>query len=80
MLDLDHLLRLLERSFVWHAVGELMRHVDPLWIGVGLAGILLLAVLARVARPLASASVTPAYQRSTATVTCACGRRWTVRT
>jgi hypothetical protein len=78
-MDLQQLVHYAERSFVWHLVGDLVRHVEP-GVLLVVGGVLVLAlVLARLARGVDAAGV-PARQRDTASVTCACGRRWTVRT
>jgi hypothetical protein len=82
LLQPDELLRMVERSIVWHAVGDLLGGFDPLWLAVGLVGLLVLGFvshgLARSRNATWGAPAAP--QRSIATVRCACGRSWTVRT
>lgn len=85
-MSLAELVHLVERSFVWHAVGDLVRGFDPLWL---LAGVVLLGVGAlavRLVRNLSSgasgrvsSTAAPALQRTSSTVHCQCGRVWTVR-
>jgi hypothetical protein len=83
-MGLDELVHLVERSVVWHAVGELVRQlsVDE-WLA--LAAIAVVLVLVAILQPRRRVSfdrttaAAAAYQRSVATVHCQCGRVWTVK-
>jgi len=76
MLEFSQLVRLIERSAVWHLVGDLVRQVDGSVLVVGLVALL---VVTWVARSQHLWPAQPAIQRHIATVHCACGRQWTVR-
>ncbi len=81
----EAVLREVERSFVWHAVGDLVRHLDWGLLLFGLLAIAAIALLSSYGRRASAArasspapSVAP--QSFTSSVHCACGRRWSVRT
>jgi hypothetical protein len=84
-MTVEQVLREMERSFIWHSIGDLLHGFDPVWLAIGLVLLVVLALSARAGRAIAlqgrtsAAAPAAARQSSVSTVFCACGRKWTVR-